>query len=204
LRSKVGQRVSDRLDCTEDRDLARRAAGGDESVWREIFDRTADRIFSLLCYQVGDRDEALDLLQETFLQAFRHLAAYRGDAPLEVWLRMIALRKAIDWKRTVLRRWKRTVALTETSARIDPPDTEIRSDAERATLERALQSLSAMQRAALLLREWEEWSFREIATALGCKESTARVHHTRARERMRKILGEDPAFRAERAEGHTR
>lgn len=178
--------------------------GGDESAWREIFDRTADRLFALLCYQVGDRDEALDLMQETFMQAFRHLASYRGDAPLEVWLRAIALRKAIDWKRTVLLKWKRTVTFTEATARTDPPNIEIRTDTERATLRRALLSLSTMQRAVLLLREWEEWSFREIAAALGCKESTARVHHTRARERMRKILGDDPAFGAERAEGHRR
>jgi RNA polymerase sigma-70 factor (ECF subfamily) len=193
--------VAERVDCTADRELARRAAEGDEAAWREIFDRTSDRLFALLRYQVGDRDEALDLLQETYLQAFRHLAAYRGDAPLEVWLRAISLRKAIDWKRTTLRRLKRTVVLKETAAKVDPPDPQVHNATERVALDRALGSLSPMQRAALLLREWEEWSFREIADALGCSESTARVHHTRARARMRRFLGDEPVFRAEGAEG---
>jgi RNA polymerase sigma-70 factor (ECF subfamily) len=193
--------VADRVDCTLDRELARRAADGDERAWREIYERTCDRLFALLRYQIGDREEALDLLQETYLRAYRALLSYRGDAPLETWLRRIALRKAIDWKRTVLRRLKRTVALSETSATIDPPDHEIRSDAERAALDRALGALSSKQRAALLLREWEEWSFREIAETLGCDESTARVHHTRARARMRKLLGGERALRLEPTEG---
>lgn len=199
-----GMAVSNRVDCTADLDLARLAAGGDEPAWRTIFERTSDRLFGLLCFQLGDREEALDLLQETYLQAFRRLGSYRGDAPLEVWLRMIAVRKAIDWKRTVLRRLKRTVTFTESIARVDSHDPQIHSDAERAALDRGLASLSRMQRSALLLREWEEWSFREIAAALGCDESTARVHHTRARARMRKLLERRPPLRAPQAEGRIR
>jgi RNA polymerase sigma factor (sigma-70 family) len=61
----------------------------------------------------------------------------------------------------------------------------VRFDSEHRALYRALAALSHRQRAALLLREWEGRSFREIAEMLGCGESTARVHHARARERMR-------------------
>ena len=88
-------------DCQSDVELARRAASGEDSSWQRIYDETSDRLFSFLCYQVGDDDEALDLLQETYLQAFRRLDGYRGEAPLAAWLRVIALRKAIDWKRSV-------------------------------------------------------------------------------------------------------
>jgi RNA polymerase sigma factor (sigma-70 family) len=63
------------------------------------------------------------------------------------------------------------------------PDTEnVQFDSERRALYRALGRLSHHQRAALLLREWEGRSFGQIAELLGCAESTARVHHTRARE----------------------
>ena len=57
-----------------------------------------------------------------------------------------------------------------------------------AEMKQALSRLSPHQRAALLLREIEEHSFAEIAAVLRCNESTARVHHTRARQKMRGLL----------------
>ncbi len=173
-----------------DRELARRALEGDEASWRRIFESSCGRLFTFLCFQTGDRDEAKDLLQETYLQAFRKLHCWRGDAPLEAWLRAIAVRKAIDWKRGILRRIRRTVRMTETTAVVPPDIAHVRFASEDAALDQALATLSARQRAALVLREWEERSFAEIAALLGCNESTARVHHTRARERMRVVLSD--------------
>ena len=71
-------------DLQSDRDLSERARCGDSAAWRAIYDSTCDRLFSFLCYQIGDRDEARDILQETYLQAFRSLDGYRGDAPIAV------------------------------------------------------------------------------------------------------------------------
>lgn len=177
------------LDLQIDRDLTERARQGDQSSWRAIYESTCDRLFAFLCFQVGDRDEARDILQETYLQAFRRLDTYRGEAPLEIWLRAIALGRSIDWKRVMLRRLKRTARLTESSALVEPDTQHVHFDSEHRALYRALGQLSHRQRAALLLREWEGRSFREIGELLGCNESTARVHHTRAREHMRAALG---------------
>jgi len=176
-------------DLQTERELARRAGEGEEEAWREIYQSTCDRLFAFLAYQTGDRDTARDLLQETYLQAFRSLDGYRGEAPLSAWLRAIALRKALDWKRVWLRRLKRSAPLREDLASPEDPPGKVHFESERKALKDALGRLSAHQRAALLLREWEERSFREIAGVLGCNESTARVHHTRARERMRALLG---------------
>ena len=169
-------------------DRAAQVQGEGNASWREIFESTCDRLFAFLCFQVGDREEARDLLQETYLQAWRSLGTYRGDAPLEAWLRSIALRKSLDWKRTWLRRLKKTVGLQESLLTVEPDLDGVRFDSEDLQLRQGLAALSEHQRAALLLREWEGRSFREIADLLGCKESTARVHHTRARERMRAAL----------------
>jgi RNA polymerase sigma-70 factor (ECF subfamily) len=179
-------------DLQSDRNLTERARQGDEGSWRAIYESTCDRLFAFLCFQIGDRDEAKDILQETYLQAFRRLETYRGEAPLAVWLRTIALGRSIDWKRVMLRRLKRTTKLTESSALVEPAGQDVRFDSEHGVLHRALRKLSHRQRAALLLREWEECSFREIAELLGCRESTARVHHARARERMRVALRGEP------------
>lgn len=171
-----------------DRDLTERARRGDPAAWRAIYDTTCDRLFAFLCYQIGDRDEARDILQETYLQAFRRLDTYRAEAPLAVWLRSIALGRSIDWKRVILRRLKRTARLDDASVTVEPDTQGVRFDSEDGALHRALAKLSHRQRAALLLREWEGRSFDEIARLLGCAESTARVHHARARERMRAAL----------------
>lgn len=179
-------------DTNADRELAGRALRGDEAAWRQIYEATCDRLFSFLCYQARDRDEALDLLQETYLQAYRRLSDYRGDGGLEAWLRMIALRKVLDWRRAIRRRRERREAIPEDAVAVEPDLSSVRFDSERSRFRRALQTLAPKQRAALLLREWEEWSFREISAALRCKESTARVHHTRALEKMRRALSRGP------------
>jgi len=175
-------------DLQSDRNLSERARRGEPAAWRAIYDSTCDSLFAFLCYQIGDRDEARDILQETYLRAVRRLDTYRGEAPLAVWLRAIALGRATDWKRVMLRRLKRTVALEESSARVEPDVDAVRFDSEGSALHRALAKLSHHQRAALLLREWEGRSFGEVAELLGCAESTARVHHARAREHMRAAL----------------
>ena len=181
-----------------DWELAQRAASGDESAWRLIYESTCDRLFAILCYQVGDRDEASDLLQETFVQALRAIGGYRAEAPLAAWLGAIALRKALDWKRGALRRLKKTVAIEESTAAVEPNDSGIGFASEGRALRDALARLTPPQRAALLLREWEERSFAEIAGVLGCKESTARVHHLNARERRRGLLSEEGSAPSER------
>jgi RNA polymerase sigma-70 factor (ECF subfamily) len=180
-------------DLTPDRDLARRAVEGDEASWREIYDATSDRLFSLLCYQTGNRQEARDLLQETYLSAIRRIGSYRGEAPLEVWLRAIALRKAIDWKRRVVQRLKRTAPLEE-AERLPSSDPAPDHGIGTRSLHQALAKLSIRQRAALLLHEWEGRTFREIAEMLGADESTVRVHHARARARLRAALGPEPVL----------
>ncbi len=177
-------------DLQFDHELSERAVRGDADAWRILYESTCDRLFAFLRYQVGDRDEARDVLQETYLYAFRRLESYRGEAPLEAWLRAIALGRSIDWKRVILRRLKRTAPLGEASARVEPDLHAVRFDSEGAALRQALRELSHHQRAALLLREWEGRSFHEIAGLLGCAESTARVHHARARERMRRSLAD--------------
>jgi RNA polymerase sigma-70 factor (ECF subfamily) len=177
--------------------VARRAAEGDGSAWRSIVDESGPELLSLLHYQVGSKEEALDLLQETYMQAYRHLSAYRGDGPLGAWLRVIALRKALDWKRRALRRIKRTVLLTETLAAPPVRFDEEPGENERARLYRALAALPSVQRAIFLLRELEELGFAEISRILGTRESTARVYHVRARARLRELLEECPPRRKE-------
>ena len=177
-----------------DGDLARRAAAGDEQAWRAIYDDTCQPLFNFLCWQLGDREAARDALQDTYLTAWRQLGAYRGDGSLLSWLRAIALRKGLDWKRAL---WRR-IRLGERLAR-EPRETSITRDdvlldSAQTALWRAMACLSPQQRAALLLHEMEELPLPEVAAALGCAEATTRVHLHRARERMKRLLAADESL----------
>jgi RNA polymerase sigma-70 factor, ECF subfamily len=175
----------------EDGDLARRAAAGDERAWRAIYDATCQPLFNFLCWQLGDREAARDALQETYLAAYRQLGGYRGEGSLLGWLRAIALRKGLDWKRALWRRLRLRIRLATEPAEPTAPREEIVLDTGRAALLRALDELSPQQRAALLLHELEELPLAEVATLLGCAEATTRVHLHRARERMKRLLRAD-------------
>jgi RNA polymerase sigma-70 factor (ECF subfamily) len=179
----------------EDLELARRAAARDEAAWRTIYDRTHDRLFALLAYHVGDRDAALELLQEVYLHAFRGLERYRGEGPLEAWFAIVAIRRARDWKRKIVRQRKHEPDREEIARDLEadaPKGPDESSGALRRLLDAALATLPERQRAAFLLREVEDLSFREVAEALGVNEATARVHHLRARRALQEKLKDEP------------
>ncbi len=181
----------------QDGELVRRAAAGDERAWRAIYDQTCQPLFNLLCWQLGDREAARDALQEAYLTAWRRLGSYRGEGSLLAWLRAIAIRKGLDWKRSVWRRLRlreRLLAEPDDAGEADAgAGGEVVFETEHVALWRSVGRLSPQQRAALLLHEREELPLPEVAAALGCAEATTRVHLHRARERMKRMLAEDPA-----------
>ncbi len=178
----------------QDLDLARMAAQGDEQAWRTIYEDTCQQLFNFLCFQIGDRETARDLLQDTYVKALRHLDGFRGDGSLLSWLRGIALRLVLDWRRGLGRRLKQLVSLQRSDGDMDlqAPDTHAghvaRLSVSGQAFQAALDQLSSRQRACLILADLEELPFADIAREVGCAEATARVHHHRATQRMRSLL----------------
>lgn len=173
-----------------DIEIAKRAEAGENAAWREIYDATKERLFALICYHTGDREEARDVLQETYTSAVRGIGRYRGEGSLESWLCGIALRRARDWKRRFLKILKSADPIEshpglEAASAGDPEEARI--------LRRELAKLTKRQRAAFLLHEWMGYSFAEAGKAMGVNESTARVHAHRAKEALRKALEISPA-----------
>lgn len=186
------KRDPDRHD-SEQRLIAEARRGG-ESAWRTLYDDTCQPLYNFLCYQTGDRDVARDLLQETYVTAMRSLDGFRGDGPVLAWLRTIALRRCLDWRRRAALRVRKLAELArDLPSPFDRP-AEPAPDALGDSFAAALTRLSPKQRAALLLRELEDLSFAEVARSLGCSEATARVHHHRACRSMRHLLGDDTSL----------
>jgi RNA polymerase sigma-70 factor (ECF subfamily) len=171
--------------------LAQRAVERAEGAGREIYAATRERLFAILCYHTGRRDEALELLQETYLSAIRNLHKYRGEGSLLSWLAVIAIRRAQDWKRKIMS-WRRHEEAIRVEAESEGNPGSDPDPALKRRLQDALGRLKGNQRAAFLLREMEGMSFREVGDALGCNEATARVHFHRARQAMRSFLSPGP------------
>ncbi len=180
----------------QDLALARAAAAGDQNAWRTIYDETCQSLFNFLCYQTGNRDTARDLMQETYLTALEKLDTYQGAGTLLSWLRTVALRKCLDWRRRAKIRLQRMTELAREFSHLTESTTQETFPGLGDGLQQGLDRLSSRQRAALLLRELEDLPFAEIAESLGCSEATARVHHHRACTNLRQWLkqGDDLIF----------
>lgn len=175
----------------EDQDLAQAAINGDDRAWRRIYDQTNQQLFNFLCYQTGDRDTARDLLQETYITALGRLDTFQGSGTLLGWLRAVALRKCLDWRRRTAMRLRKLGAFAREQASFTDVTAQETFPGLGAGFQEALDRLSPRQRAALLLRELEDLPFAEVAQTLGCSEATARVHHHRACHSLRELLQQE-------------
>jgi RNA polymerase sigma-70 factor, ECF subfamily len=149
-------------------------------------------VFGLLYRMTGDAGQAEDLAQETFVKAFRNLAAFDVTRRLSSWILRIAHNTGIDALR---RRQPRTVPLEaggDDRAPLEIPAPEAGDPVERHALGEALQAamgqLRTEHRAAMALRYDEGLSFEEIGRILGVAEATARSHVHRARKELATLL----------------
>jgi RNA polymerase sigma-70 factor (ECF subfamily) len=140
----------------------------------ELLERHEREIFTYVLRLTGDRDEADDLYQETFLAAFRAWPPPRAGNE-RAWLYRIATNKAIDR----VRRVRRLVPLRD--LRLAAPE---RDGVTIADLASAVRGLPTGQRAAFVLRKVEGRSYAEVADVLGCSEEAAR---SRVAEAMKKV-----------------
>jgi RNA polymerase sigma-70 factor, ECF subfamily len=135
-----------------------------------------------------DAAQAGDLLQETFLQIHRARASYRPGLPVRPWVRAIATRVYLMDRRAALRRDRHEA---DAGARASEPVTPAadRVAGERDGLVRALAGVPADTRAAFLLHHLFGFTFAEVAARLGIQAGAAKVRSSRARLRLRTLLG---------------
>jgi RNA polymerase sigma-70 factor (ECF subfamily) len=151
-------------------------------------------IISLIARMTKDRALAEDLAQETFVKAFRSLAAFDTTRRLSSWLFRIAHNTAIDALRRAHPRVTSTDAASTASGRapVDPSAPPEPDPVERQALGHALEAALAQLRpeysAAIVLRYEEGLSFEEIGVVLGVPEVTARSHVHRARKELAGLL----------------
>lgn len=183
------------LEALDDAELAILAAGGRDPAFAELVRRHRHHLYRLVLSNVADADEALDLVQETFLAAFRALGRYDPARSMRGWLAAIALNKCRDWgRRRTVRRLFRLARPIDESGEIahDAPGPDVEADSRRrmAHVAQAISELPATLREVLTLRTIEGLSQAEVATVLGITGKAVETRLYRARARLQAILGE--------------
>jgi RNA polymerase sigma-70 factor (ECF subfamily) len=176
-----------------DDDLARRSRDGDAGALSLLYTRHAPTLLGYLRRLLPDRDDAEDVLQDTFLRLFEARGTYEGRGRFRSWLFTVATRQAHDR----LRQRRRRDVLAETygdelrPARAEGPTDEAGRSLLTRTIEAILGDLPPSYATAFHLRVREELSYREIAALSGEPEGTlrSRVHH--ALRRIRAALASD-------------
>ncbi len=181
--------------------IERLRAGEAEAFDRLVGERSGD-IYALLYRLTEDAEEARDLTQETFLQAFRSIAHFRGDADLRTWLYRIAVNQARNrWRWWRRRRRGATVSLDATDEthelslatrlvdeRAPNPEARTLAHEREGILLAAVRTLARPYREAVVLRDIEGLSYEEVAAALDISVGTVKSRLSRGRTELRRKL----------------
>jgi len=157
--------------------------------FEELLEMYQKEIYRFAYRMTRNGADAADVLQDTFLRAFRAFPRLPADANHRAWLYRIASRSVIDLARD--RKARRTFSLGEARHLAGTNgDHEAFVEARRLTrrLGQTMQSLSPRQRIALIQRRYEGLSYRDVAATLGCSEQAARAHVYQAMEKIRRGL----------------
>jgi len=169
---------------------------GDAGAFRILVDRHSRPVFRLAHRLTGNREDAEDVVQETFLRAYRQLAQFEARAGFGTWIHRIAVNCAMDLLR---QRPRHRAAVSLEDAGIGHaadiadecsagPDRLAASAEFRTRLTRALDSLTPAERAAFTLRHFEGRSVEEIGRALSLRTSATKHSIFRAVQKMRRAL----------------
>jgi len=180
----------------DDPTLIAQSLRGDTAAFGELVHRHQDRLYNTVYRLLDNAEDAQDVVQEAFLNAYQSLRLFKGDAQFFTWLYRIAVNSAIS-----LRRKRRVVLTTDTPPAgrviLEPMDdsefTNPSHALERAEDERRLQNalnrLTPEYRTVLVLKEIEGLKYEEIAAALQVPIGTVRSRLHRARLELRQQLG---------------
>lgn len=184
---------------TSERSLVQRAQKGDEHAFAALFEMHKKRVYSVCLLMTKDTAEAEDLTQEAFLQVFRTIGTFRGEAAFSTWLYRIAVNTVLMKLRR--RKAKPTLSLSEPISPDSPSlshdigmkDTRLTGTIDRIALLRAIDELPEGCRKIFALHEIEGYQHYEIAKLLHCSIGNSKSQLHKAKLKMRELLF--PKFR---------
>jgi RNA polymerase sigma factor (sigma-70 family) len=184
----------------DDSELARRIIQHDEAAFASLMRRHNGALFRIARAILKNGADAEDALQESYLQAYRHMADFRGEAKLSTWLTRIVVNQALARRRSSNR--SQTVVsfgnphaderVVDTPMDLDDSPEQSTARAEvRSLLERKIEDLPVAFRTVFILREVDERSVAETAECLSIPEATVRSRLSRARGLLRESVARE-------------
>lgn len=165
--------------------LCRRAGDGDQAAFEQLYRASVGRVYGLCLRMTANVSAAEDATQATFVQAWRNLGGFRGEARVTTWLHRIAVNEVLGQQRREARHqhepedaWQEQAPDTVT------PPTDL-------DLERSIAALPEQARNVFVLCGVYGYGHRDAATLLGIAEGTSKAHYHAARRRLRQALAGD-------------
>ena len=177
----------------EDQSALERIRNGEEEAFEEIVVRYQKRVFGILCRYERDHQKVEDLVQETFLKAWRGLARYRAKSPFEHWISRIASNVARDHLRRIQRRIRETSFEDMGDSALDwlsvgNTNKELKIHEARQLLDYAMQVLTEQNQEIVILRELRGLSLKEVSQITGLTTANVKIRSHRAKSKMREAL----------------
>ncbi len=186
------------MENASDEELIRGVAAGDTGALGALVARYKDRVLTFMTWQFSlPPEEAVDMTQEVFLAVWKSAGSFRGESLFKTWLFSVARNTGLGYFRHYLARKAESVGLLFGDAEFENiPDGAagilegLEAEERGALVRRAVQALPDKLKAALLLREWEDMSYEEIAGVLDLPVGTVRSRLHNAYARLTAVLRE--------------
>ena len=183
------------MECT-DIEYVTKARTGDSDAYRVLVERHSRALFRLAFRMTGNQQDAEDVVQESFLRAYKQLAKFDERASFGTWLYRIAVNCSLDLVRS---RKRRNEQMTPEDSEMDnpvlslpsadpTPDRMAMSGQVRERVEEAMNELSASERTAFVLRHFEGMCIEDVSRVLGCQPGAAKHSVFRAVQKLRRAL----------------
>jgi len=175
-----------------------RACAGETEAFRVLVDRYSRKVFRLAYRMTRNEQDAEDVVQETFLRAYRRLKQFESRSSFGTWIYRIALNSALDLTRKLARHGQVELPIAGGEAGAEgimqmptaepAPDRLLLSGELKHKVESVLGEMSPQVRAAFVLRHYEGMGIEQIGSVLGLKESATKNSIYRAVQKLRKEL----------------
>jgi RNA polymerase sigma-70 factor, ECF subfamily len=184
---------------TEDSALVKAAQRGDMVAFEELIARHRDKVYARAYSMMRNEEEAIDLSQEAWVKGWQRLNQFQGDASFGTWMTRIVINLCLDQLRKQKRQRAESIEeMSEESGGVERqmpvvtpnPTAGLERSELRQRIDKALGQLSYEHRTALVLHEFEEMEYKEIAKVMGCSIGTVMSRLFYARRKLAALLAD--------------